>query len=85
MASMMSGSAYTGKFADELVKTAQQLVAPGKGILAADESTGTIGKRVGLHQSTAHHLTGLMLVYSVIATVWDVPIGIIQVQINFSV
>jgi len=30
---------------DELRKTAQAIVAPGKGILAADESTGTIGKR----------------------------------------
>lgn len=29
----------------ELVKTAKGLVAAGKGILAADESTGTIGKR----------------------------------------
>lgn len=29
----------------ELVTTAQALVAPGKGILAIDESTGTIGKR----------------------------------------
>ena len=29
----------------ELVTTAQAMVAPGKGILAIDESTGTIGKR----------------------------------------
>jgi fructose-bisphosphate aldolase class I len=29
----------------ELNKIAKQMVAPGKGILAADESTGTIGKR----------------------------------------
>ena len=32
-------------FASELVSTAHALVAPGKGILAADESTGTIKKR----------------------------------------
>ena len=31
--------------AQTLVDTAKALVAPGKGILAADESTGTIGKR----------------------------------------
>ena len=31
--------------ADELVATARALVAPGKGILAADESSGTIKKR----------------------------------------
>ena len=33
-------------FADELRATAIALSAPGKGILAADESTGTIGKRL---------------------------------------
>jgi fructose-bisphosphate aldolase class I len=32
-------------FKKELAETAQAIVAPGKGILAADESTGTIGKR----------------------------------------
>lgn len=31
---------------DELQKIANAIVAPGKGILAADESTGTIGKRL---------------------------------------
>src|SRR3979409_2576265 len=30
---------------EELNKIANKMVAPGKGILAADESTGTIGKR----------------------------------------
>src|ERR1700679_604802 len=30
---------------DELKKIANQMVAPGKGLLAADESTGTIKKR----------------------------------------
>jgi len=33
------------KYRDELVKTANAVAFPGKGILAADESTGTIGKR----------------------------------------
>jgi len=33
-------------FADELVKNAAYIGTPGKGILAADESTGTIGKRL---------------------------------------
>lgn len=33
-------------FAEELIKTAKAIGAPGKGILAADESTGTIGKRL---------------------------------------
>lgn len=31
---------------DELQKIAQAIVAPGKGILAADESVGTMGKRL---------------------------------------
>jgi len=33
------------KYRDELVHTANFIASPGKGILAADESTGTIGKR----------------------------------------
>jgi fructose-bisphosphate aldolase class I len=39
-------SAYGGKYAEELVATAKYISTPGKGILAADESTGTIGKRL---------------------------------------
>ena len=35
----------SGDFEAELIQTAKDIVAPGKGILAADESTGTIGKR----------------------------------------
>eukprot|EP00761_Pharyngomonas_kirbyi_P011268 gb/GECH01011293.1/.p1 GENE.gb/GECH01011293.1/~~gb/GECH01011293.1/.p1 ORF type:complete len:361 (+),score=88.77 gb/GECH01011293.1/:1-1083(+) len=35
----------TTKFAQELIETANKISTPGKGILAADESTGTIGKR----------------------------------------
>lgn len=31
---------------EELKKIAEAIVAPGKGILAADESTATIGKRL---------------------------------------
>ncbi|MES1909649.1 MAG: Fructose-bisphosphate aldolase 6, cytosolic [Cercozoa sp. M6MM] len=33
-------------YAEELIATARAIAAPGKGILAADESTGTIGKRL---------------------------------------
>uniref|UniRef100_A0A7S0DFR7 Fructose-bisphosphate aldolase n=2 Tax=Amorphochlora amoebiformis TaxID=1561963 RepID=A0A7S0DFR7_9EUKA len=33
------------KYAQELIATAQRIATPGKGILAADESIGTIGKR----------------------------------------
>eukprot|EP00301_Raphidiophrys_heterophryoidea_P015855 c2475_g1_i1.p1 GENE.c2475_g1_i1~~c2475_g1_i1.p1 ORF type:complete len:371 (-),score=108.30 c2475_g1_i1:54-1127(-) len=38
--------AAAGKFRDELIATANKIATPGKGILAADESTGTIGKRL---------------------------------------
>ncbi|KNA08949.1 hypothetical protein SOVF_158110 [Spinacia oleracea] len=38
-------TAYRGKYADELIANASYIATPGKGILAADESTGTIGKR----------------------------------------
>lgn len=34
-------------FRDELIATANKIATRGKGILAADESTGTIGKRLG--------------------------------------
>ena len=37
---------YTGnKYVEELMKNAKLLSAPGKGILASDESNGTCGKR----------------------------------------
>ncbi|KAK7386025.1 hypothetical protein VNO78_32075 [Psophocarpus tetragonolobus] len=39
-------SGFVGKYADELVKNAKYIGTSGKGILAADESTGTIGKRL---------------------------------------
>jgi len=41
----MADSAPMYKYGDELIATAKAIAAPGKGILAADESTGTIGKR----------------------------------------
>lgn len=44
-----------GRFKDELIRTAQAIGAPGKGILAADESTGTIGKRLaGISVENTH-------------------------------
>ena len=41
------------KFRKELAETARAIVAPGKGILAADESTGTIG-------NAFHHQLGIL-------------------------
>ena len=34
------------KYADELQETAKTLVRPGRGLLACDESTGTVGSRL---------------------------------------
>lgn len=34
-----------GPYGAELIENAKRIAAPGKGILAADESTGTIGQR----------------------------------------
>eukprot|EP00232_Nephroselmis_pyriformis_P003622 CAMPEP_0182907008 /NCGR_PEP_ID=MMETSP0034_2-20130328/34168_1 /TAXON_ID=156128 /ORGANISM="Nephroselmis pyriformis, Strain CCMP717" /LENGTH=359 /DNA_ID=CAMNT_0025042839 /DNA_START=31 /DNA_END=1110 /DNA_ORIENTATION=+ len=39
-------ASFDGPFTAELVATASAIATPGKGILAADESTGTIGKRL---------------------------------------
>lgn len=39
------GGAALGPYAAELIETARAIAATGKGILAADESTGTIGQR----------------------------------------
>lgn len=41
----MEKTQKTNKYHDELIATANAIVVKGKGILAADESTGTIGKR----------------------------------------
>ncbi|XP_010543462.1 PREDICTED: fructose-bisphosphate aldolase 6, cytosolic [Tarenaya hassleriana] len=39
-------SCFKSKYTDELIANAAYIGTPGKGILAADESTGTIGKRL---------------------------------------
>ncbi|KAK4757713.1 hypothetical protein SAY87_019014 [Trapa incisa] len=39
-------SCFKSKYEDELIANAAYIGTPGKGILAADESTGTIGKRL---------------------------------------
>ena len=45
------------QYADELINTANKIASPGKGILAVDESTKTIGKRlasIGVENSEAN-------------------------------
>ena len=56
----LCGNAALSNYADELVETAKKIIAPGKGILAADESTGTIGKRVRAPCSSLWFLPGCM-------------------------
>ena len=41
------------KYSTELADTAAKLIAPGKGILASDESNGTCGKR-SVHKLFIH-------------------------------
>jgi fructose-bisphosphate aldolase class I len=46
MATPNAAAIYDGKYTAELRKTANAMVAKGKGLLACDESTGTVGKRL---------------------------------------
>jgi fructose-bisphosphate aldolase class I len=46
MAAPNAPPVYDGIFAEELRATAAAMVTPGKGLLACDESTGTVGKRL---------------------------------------
>merc|ERR1719311_967708 len=46
MATPNAPEIYNGKYAAELVETATAMVLPGKGLLACDESTGTVGARL---------------------------------------
>ena len=62
-------------FRDELAATAAALAAPGTGLLAADESTGTIGKRfeaIGLENSEANRRAYRTL----LATTAELPVAI---------
>merc|ERR1740127_209511 len=46
MAAPNAPAVYNGKYADELRATAAAMVRPGYGLLACDESTGTVGTRL---------------------------------------
>jgi fructose-bisphosphate aldolase class I len=49
-------------FAPELIQNARFIAGPGKGILAADESNGTIGKRfasIGVENSVTNRVVRL--------------------------
>merc|ERR1719298_232209 len=46
MAAPNAAPIYDGQYAAELRETAAAMVKPGKGLLACDESTGTVGTRL---------------------------------------
>merc|ERR1719428_1673046 len=46
MATPNAPEIYNGKYAAELRETATKMTVPGKGLLACDESTGTVGTRL---------------------------------------
>jgi len=49
--------AHWSQYREELIQTARTIASPGRGILAADESTGTIGKRfqqIGVENNEAN-------------------------------
>lgn len=52
MATPNAAPVYDGKYAEELRATAAAMVATGKGLLACDESTGTIGTRLEARRAT---------------------------------
>lgn len=57
MATPNAAPIYDGEYAAELRETASAMVAPGKGLLACDESTGTVGTRlesIGLENNEAN-------------------------------
>lgn len=65
---------------EELHKIAQAIVAPGKGILAADESTATIGKRfanIGLENNEENRRLYRQLLFSANQVVSDNISGVI--------
>jgi len=65
---------------DELRRTANAIVAPGKGILAADESTGTMGKRltnIGLENTEENRRKYRQLLFTADKTVAQYISGVI--------
>jgi fructose-bisphosphate aldolase class I len=57
MATPNAAPIYDGEYSAELRETASAMVAPGKGLLACDESTGTVGTRlesIGLENNEAN-------------------------------
>jgi len=67
MATPNAAPIYDGKYADELRATAAAMVKPGKGLLACDESTGTVGTRleaIGLENNEENRMTWRNLLFT---------------------
>merc|ERR1740138_285664 len=67
MATPNAAPVYDGKYAEELRATAAAMVKPGKGLLACDESTGTVGTRlesIGLENSEDNRRTWRNLLFT---------------------
>jgi len=67
MATPNAAPVYDGQYADELRATAIAMTKPGKGLLACDESTGTVGTRlesVGLENNENNRRTWRNLLFT---------------------
>lgn len=67
MATPNAPAVYDGQYAAELRETAAAMVAPGKGLLACDESTGTVGARlesIGLENTEENRQTWRNLLFT---------------------
>merc|ERR1719243_324014 len=67
MAEPNSPKIYDGPYAAQLIETANAMVAPGKGLLACDESTGTVGTRLeanGMENTEANRMTWRNLLFT---------------------
>merc|ERR1719327_1080089 len=71
MATPNAAPVYDGEYAAELRATASAMVAPGKGLLACDESTGTVGTRLeanGLENIEVNRMTWRNLLFTLRAS-----------------
>ena len=69
-------------YRDELLTTIRNICAPGKGILAADESTGTIGKRfenIGVENTHENRIAYREILFNT-PTLWDYISGVITYE-----
>ena len=69
-------------YREELLETIRKICAPGKGILAADESTGTIGKRfenIGVENTHENRIAYREILFTT-PSLWDYISGVITYE-----